>query len=69
MNVLHYHVHILKIDDPKMSAELKKNRCISRAIISELDETHWLVAEKHIPDIEKQCARMNIPIKVMIHGK
>ncbi|MBR5623543.1 hypothetical protein IKW72_00850 [bacterium] len=68
MNVLHYHVHILTITDPKMSDELRKNRCISRAVITELDDTHWLIEEKHIPDIERQCARLNIPIKVVIHG-
>lgn len=68
MPVLHYHVSILTIPSAKIASEMRKNSVISRSVISELDETHWMVESRNIPDIEKQCARLNIQIKVIVHG-
>lgn len=69
MNVLHYHVNLLSIPERRMALDMKKNRFISQAIVCELDETHWLVDSKFIPDIERQCQKLNIQVKVKIHGQ
>lgn len=68
MSVLHYHASVLEIPSAKVAGELKKNRLINRCIIHELDETHWLVDEKNSQDIERQCERLGIQMKIEING-
>jgi hypothetical protein len=68
MPVLHYRVHILEITDPEARLLLKQSRRIQRAVLKELDETHWLIDGRYISNIEKVCSKAGIPVTVALHG-
>jgi len=68
MPVLHYRIHILEITDPEARLLLKQSRRIQRAILEELDDTHWLIDGRYISNIEKVCSKTGIPVTIALHG-
>ena len=63
MPVLHHKVNILKITDKDVHLQLEHSVKVQKAVIMKLDETHWLIDNAMIKDIEKECHKAAIPLK------
>ena len=68
MAVLHHRIHILAVPDAATRMHLKHSRALRRAIIMQLDESHWLVNGRSIGDVERICTKAGISLVVKTHG-
>lgn len=68
MAILHHRIHILEVPDAAVRVHLKHSRIVRRAVLMELDATHWLINSRQVADIERVCARAGIALTVKTHG-
>jgi len=69
MPVLHHRVHVLEVADTAAKMQLMQSPAVQRALVMELDETHWLISGRHIVSIEKACAKAGITMTIQTHGE
>ncbi len=55
--------------DTAAKMQLMQSPAVQRALVMELDETHWLISGRHIVSIEKACAKAGITMTVRTHGE
>jgi hypothetical protein len=69
MTILHHRVHIIAVDDPLMRKRLKQVPAMRRALVMELDETHWLIDGQELSAVESACAKAGITMHVVTHAE
>ncbi len=69
MPVLHHNVQILDVPDAAARVRLHHLAHVRRALIVQLDERHWLLHAREVPQVLKLCARAGITVTVHSHGQ
>jgi len=63
MPVLHHKVSILKIMSNEIRLQLEHSTKVQKAVVTKLDESHWLIDNLMINEIEKECQKAAISLK------
>jgi hypothetical protein len=69
MAFLHHRVHIIAVDDPLMRKRLKQMSAVRRALVTELDESHWLLDGHELSAVETACAKAGIALHIKTHAE
>lgn len=69
MTVFHHNVQILELPDAAVRERVLRVAQVRQALVTALDETHWLVHTREARALLQACARAGVAVKVQNYGE
>ena len=67
MTTLHHRIHLLEVADPHSRA--LQSKTLQQALLLRLDETHWVVDDRWLAQVEQAFAKAGVQLTVVTHGE